>query len=205
MLFGSDASGKSTQAALLSEYLKQKHKHKVYLTSISFRHLIMYFIYKIFNKLGRKIQVAPRIIVPLLPTDRVRLSLEFLSIALLVLRIRILKMLGYIVIIEKYIPFTVASLAYIYGVKVLKSSTIKMLLRFMHNTRLIRLDVDYAVHFNRRGIIAENKRWITFQRNIYQHLADALECATINTYYNGLNATQSSIRQIVDKWLTVNG
>jgi len=199
VLYGIDASGKSTHTTLLAEYLRKKHR--VYVTSISIRHLIMFLVYKFLDRYGRKVQAIPYRLLPVLPKDRVRLWLEFISIVLLVLKVKLLRAMGYVVIIEKYIPFTIASLAYIYGSSFLQSKTANILSRFMNGVCQIRLDIDYATHLSRRGMNSESVKWILCQRQVYEHFAQAKSCTTIDTDRLNLEETHCLVRQIVDSMM----
>ena len=199
VLFGPDSSGKSTQVALLAKHLKKKHR--VHTTSISIRHLVMFGVYKIFDKLGKKVQVGPNRFLPIMPKDRVRLLLEFVCTTIVILKVKLLKWLGYIVIIEKYTPFTIASLAYIYGPSVLRSFEAKMLTRFANGPCYIFLDLDYSTHLGRRGINSESLEWMEYQRRIYRHFARIVNCPTIDTGKIGVDETQSLIKQIIDNRL----
>lgn len=199
VMYGVDSSGKSTHASLLGAHLRKNHR--VHVTSISIRHLAMFLVYKLFDKWGRKVRMSRYKTLPVLPKDRVRLALEFVSVVLLILKVKLLKALGYVVIVEKYIPFSIASLSYIYGSSFLKGKTSDILSRFMKGTCQIRLDVDYAEHLNRRGVDSENLEWILCQRQVYEHFARARTSTTINTEERGLEEAQSMIRQIVDNLL----
>lgn len=202
VIFGPDASGKSTHARLLAEYLRKEYN--VYLTEVSIRHLVMFLVFKFFNKYGRKIKVGPSRLLPVLPKDSVRLLLEFSSIVLLVLKIKLLSVLGYVIIIEKYIPFTIASLTYIYGSSFVNSKIASVLSRFMDGACQIRLDIDYPTHLSRRGMDSENLEWILCQKQIYDRFARRSNCITINTERTGLEETQTLIRETVNNRLKIN-
>lgn len=203
VIYGVDSSGKSTHAVLLGAHLRRNHR--VHVTSISIRHLMMFFVYKFFDKWGRKAQLTDHRTLPVLPKDRVRLVVEFACLVLLVLKLRLLKALGYVIIVEKYIPFSIASLSYIYGSSFMNGKTTNILSRFMKDTCQIRLDVDWSVHVSRRGKDSESLEWILWQKKVYERFARAPNCITIDTERAGLKETQSSIRQMADEWLKAKG
>jgi thymidylate kinase len=199
VLFGSDASGKTTQSRLLVDHLRKTHR--VHFTTISIRHLIMFIVFKIFDRWGHKVQAGPTLYLPVLPHDRVRLSLEFLSIALLVLKVQLLKRFGYVVVVEKYMPFTLASLIYGYGPSIRTTFEFRMLLRFAQGPCYIMLDSDYSTHLERRGMHSEYPRWIELQRRVYQRFARLAGCPVLNTRNIGLRETHHIIKNIVEDHL----
>lgn len=166
------------------------------LTEISLRHLLMFPVFKFFEKFGRKTRVGPSLMLPVLPKDDVRLILEFFSISVLVLRTRLLKALGYIVIVERYVPSTIAALTYIYGKGFLKRYIAALLLRFMSGTLQIRLDINYQTHLQRRETTFQKREWILIQRAIYNRFTPNI--LSINTESMSLNASQDLIRQSLE-------
>lgn len=196
--FGPDGAGKSTQTKLLVASLR--NKHKVIRIELSFRHLIVYLIARFFIRLGRTRIVTENRTAPLLPCDNVRLMLELLSIIPLVAKIRFFQYLGYMVVVEKYVPFTIASIEYVFDDSILRRIAIKMLSRFIYNDMaLILLDIDYQTHLARRSKSYERAAWFNFQRRVYRRFGRMQNCLIIDTHAVSVNDAQNMIRAYVQK------
>lgn len=195
VLFGPDGAGKSTQADLLTDFLK--YYCRVVRTESSIRHLLMVIVYKIFRRTRLRNKRTNYIWLPILPRDKVRLILEMMGVLISIFKISCFRLLGYTVVVEKYIPSTIASLIYIFDGSIPKE-TLSLLLKFIRNdTYLILLDIDYITHLKRRSEMAEPQDWIECQRNVYRKIALSYNCKVIDTSSLGIEETQNAIRAAI--------
>jgi len=200
VVFGPEGAGKSTQSYLIADFLKEKNL-KVLRLRITIRHLIMYLIYLFFLKVGRVTKLG-NFVLPTLPKDRIRLFLEIFSLAVMLFVVSCLPFLGFVLIIEHYIPFIVASFVSMYGPSILNNVFIRFLLRKLSKgTLLIYLKIDYDVHLERRRDQYEHMRWINMQKHVYDVLARIYPCLELDTSKNTIIETHRLIRRAIESHL----
>ncbi len=208
VFFGPDGSGKSTHIRLLSSYLNSLGI-KVRSTWIGSHHSLVYLLGKSARKAITKKRyymnplVNRPVFLPFLPLNKLGrklwLCLELLSlIPVIFVKVSLPRFLGYVVIVERYIPATLADLVYALGEFSLNSFIGKLLLRIIRtNTLLVFLDADYVTIANRRGEKTEPRMYINIQRRIYKFLSKLFECLVIDTSQLNMEETQRIIRSYV--------
>lgn len=205
-LFGCDGSGKSTCIELLDSYLKKQKTCKVWLCS---HHLLAWILCRIFVSLGYYVErPSPKksqVKYPLPELSRGTIGryvwqyLEFISVILMILvKIKINIMLGYTVIVERYIPGTLADFTYMFGGHFLNTFAARFLLRVIEkNALLIYLNTDYKVIVKRRGISAEPWDYVETQMKVYTWFFRHYPCHKIDTS-QPLAETTRQLLNIID-------
>lgn len=210
-IIGPDGSGKTTQSNLLVRYLKDK-KARVHYTWISSHHCGIAFLrtlaVKVFNEkyffspyTGR-IMYLP--VLPLTPLGRIIWKwLELFSVLIvLVIKVILPFRLSYFVIVERYLPSTIADFVYAFGKKSRGSLPLRILLRLcsnLHSMRFIFLDANYSEIVRRRGKCAEPKRYIEIQQEVYRCMAKKLQIPLIDTGSYSIEETHKNILALL-KW-----
>ena len=207
--FGPDGSGKSTHAELLSNHLQSQRVkvRKVWMRSPhTFAYLLSRFLVKIgFYRLilnpfgeGKKIPA-----VHVNRKFRLFWSItELVSvIPVIILRIYIPLLLGYVVIAERCIVDTIVNIAYYTNdAGFLQSRTARLLLNlFPREALLIHLDSDYKTLLRRRGRTVEAYSLIKFQRDCYKVMEKLLNATYINTSNHDINQISNLIINLVER------
>jgi len=220
--FGPDGAGKSTQVDILVRNAKAKgiRVKKCWVRS---PHTIAFILWKVFVKIGfyRAISNPLGALFKFPAVDRcTALKLlwsfvEFFGVLPIVIRTRILLLMGYKLIAERYILDTITTIAYfVNDINFLRSRIARLLLYFIpSNTVFIFLNSDYETIFRRRvnslsdknvnsqgrayGAIPkggiEPREFIEFQRKAYKTLARAFNALEINTASSSIEETSRTI------------
>lgn len=210
VFFGPDGSGKTTHIKLLKSYLKNARKIKVQSTYVCSHHLLAWLLFRLFVKLGYYVwkpnKKYPLEKYPSLEPFKGRLSkhiwllFEFFSLVLISLfKIKIPKSMGYVVIVERYIPGSLSNYVYIFGNSFLNTFFFRFLLRLARDDNIlyIYLNADYETIIKRRGLQAESRNYLKVQRKIYQWFAKYYECLVLDTSKLDIKRTQQIIRKYV--------
>jgi len=211
---GSVGAGKSTHIALLASRFS-KSRLKVKTTSLKTNHFLASALTLILAQmLVRKRKDVSRIRALFEDKPRVFrrlfklwLSLDVISVSLqFLLTIYLPLMVGYIVLVEEYIPATIADYIYIAKATGLPfrslSSTLNFMLKLMHlggTTQVIFLDADtdtLKFRWNRRESLDEKSDYLSMQRSALLSLSKKLsshEVLYVNTTVQTVEETQRLI------------
>jgi len=129
--------------------------------------------------------------------------IEFLSVLPLVLvRVYLPLMLGYVVIAERYVFDSVVAISYILGDNGFTHSwRARTLLRMIpKDALLVYLRSDYQCILLRRGRLAESPRFIEHQIRQYDALAAAFGCPVISTGNRSVQETQALVRTLATRY-----
>jgi thymidylate kinase len=197
--FGSDGTGKTTQAQLLTEEL-HRNCIKTRRAWIRGRHSFAFAISMILLWLGYKefipFEGAPggKILDPRrLPAKKLWCLLEFVSVVPLILvRIYIPRLLGYYVVAERYVVDSIVYNEYFLG----RSFDVyaKILLHMIPNQSLaVHLDASREDVLARRenGILSES--FIDYQLREYRYFARALSALSINSSITSIDLVHKLI------------
>jgi thymidylate kinase len=212
-IFGPDGSGKTTQIDLIEKALRDR-QIKTHRTWICSHHLFTWMIYRIFVKFGfyeeRPSRQCPLEKYPprtlwANPIGRSIMAFtELLGIVLKILYdIHLHRLLGYTIIIERYIAGSLADLYYTLELPPTSLTSRILLALIDKHAILIRLDADYSNIKDRRRIQVEPVDYIETQRTIYKWFADHVECLNIDTTRVGIEETHAIIAAHVDQLLRV--
>lgn len=121
---------------------------------------------------------------PVLSKSRIWLLVEVISVfPWILLRFYLPRLLGYVVVCERYVLDTIVSLAYTYDdASIINKFPINLLFRFIPSDRvLLHLtgDTSCLKKRSKEGDIVKSS--IEFQRKVYGSLAYSLKAKTINT------------------------
>jgi len=191
VFFGPDGAGKTTLAQLLVSYF-QSNGCRSRITWMRARHSLAHVLAKFFKKLGYyRVVLSPNgkksypIFDPsLFPHFRgLWYLIEFVSILpWIITKVYLPKMLGYIVVSERYVVDTVVYLGYWLGADTMDGFLAKVLLNFIpQNSVLVHMDADTDVLLARRPEDFINEDYIAFQRNAYKTFAKALNAISLDT------------------------
>ncbi|MEM4468906.1 MAG: hypothetical protein QXS32_07580 [Candidatus Nezhaarchaeales archaeon] len=203
-IFGPDGSGKSTQARILAKHLVNRGL-KVKLVWIKSRHTLAYIISRVFAKL------SPRFLVLNPHGTIIRINainnnpigrliwpwIEFMSILpLVILRVYLPLLMGYVIVAERYMVDSVVSIAYwLNDSNFLSSFIARTMLRLIpKRSMLVYLYSDYEEIRRRRGNMADPKDYVCFQKLAYNKLARMLGAIRIDTSQRSIEGTASAIR-----------
>lgn len=209
--FGPDGAGKSTQARLMTNYLRSKG-FKVRKAWVRSPHTFAFLLWKLFMRLNlRRSQGDMRIEMPSRPaapyvsedsygiispitmeppflngslSRRIWSMIEFVSVLpVLILQVYMPLFLGYIVVAERYVIDTIATVAYFVGSEeFVESRLAELLMRFIpKGMAFIFLDADYKTIVERRGDMAGAPDYTDFHRRIYCKLAPVVNALRIDT------------------------
>ena len=213
---GTVGSGKSTQMKLLALTLKRRGV-KVKTSSLKTGHIFAYFLQIILAKmLTRRRDVFPiralieekshifrKLFKLWLYLDVVSIAVKFLFSVLIPLK------LGYVVLVEEYIPATIAD--YIYLSKIIgfalkpKSFAITFPLRLMYTggfTHTIFTDAENDVLKNRqrrRGSFEEKEDYLSMQRNLLLSISRKLSNRLL--YLDTGKRTIEETHKLIRTWL----
>lgn len=201
VFFGSDGTGKTTQAGLLTEELNRKG-FKVSRAWIRGRHSFAFFISQFLLKLGyRGYIIAPyapggKILDSrTLPEKRMWSFIEFVSVVPLIIgRVYFPLLLGRRVIAERYVIDTVVYNNYYIGSSF--KAYARILLRMIPKDSLIvHLDASENDVMSRRLDDLVSRRFIEYQLENYRAIASSLHALSINTSVEGIEEASKRILQ----------
>lgn len=209
--FGPDGAGKSTQAELMVEYL-ESGGFKVKKAWVRSVHTFAYLLWNLFMKLnlrrergGIPVRMRTRfavsyinekpygVVSPITMTPpalngatshRIWSTIEVISILpVILLQVYIPLMLGYVVVAERYVVDSIASIAYFMDDEnFAKGRLAKFLLKFIpKGTFFVFIDADYQTIFSRRGEMAGTSDYTEFHRQIYMELAHVVGAVRFDT------------------------
>ncbi|MCW4009504.1 MAG: (d)CMP kinase [Candidatus Bathyarchaeota archaeon] len=209
--FGPDGSGKSTQADLLTAYLKTKNvkTRKYWLRS---PHTLAFLLWELSIKVGflRVVSNASGAYIKIPAVNRSRIVsqvwalIELISVAPLVVRAQLYLLSGYTLVAERYLLDTIAFVAFSIGDKSFPHGQIaKLFLALIPaGTKFVFIDADYDTITQRRARFLEQKpvsentvevkvssikteleprEFIDFQREIYRTLAQEKKALIVDT------------------------
>jgi thymidylate kinase len=197
---GAGGSGKSTHMNLLA-YTLRRRGYKVHVTQVRVFHGIMFFVERVlfklgyrdyYSQLGSKFNCFER---------RVWMFLQLLGIAFAVLtRVYIPRVLGYVVLVERYVLSGIIDLAYdLYGPShgipnnLVTRSLFAMALK---NSFLILLKASEQDIAKRRGSVRTQDPIILYEQ-LYRVLNDSGKCLVIDTSNTDVKEAQRIIEETV--------
>lgn len=221
--FGPDGSGKSTQARLMIEYLKTRGI-RVKMAWIRSVHTFAYLLWNLFMKLNLRrercgVPVRMRtkfavsylneelygVVSPITMTPpalngassrHIWSIIEVISILpVVLLQVYIPLMLGYVVVAERYIVDSIASIAYFLNDEnFAKGRLAEFLLKFIPNgTLFVFIDTDYQTVLNRRGEMAGPSDYTEFHRRVYMELAHVVGAVRFDTSKLSIQETHQKV------------
>lgn len=209
-IFGPDGAGKSTHVDLLVAFLRKKGL-KIRKAWVGSHHLLAWVLGRILVRLGYSsdhwTSVNPHLrkFVDILPIEKrlgklrrfTLIALEFVSVlAVDLLRVRLPRLLGYNIIVERYLLTTLADLTYIFGWDFLDTIVAKLLVKLIpKDVYFVFLDADYSALAKRRGVKTEPEAYLEVQKSIYKWFAKRRGYVTIDTSNLSVHDTQAIIRQ----------
>jgi len=130
-------------------------------------------------------------------SKKVWLYIEAISLLLImIVRVQIPRILGRQVIVERYVPGSLADLSYMLGSSALDSFPARLLLRVANgNTVFIHLHCDWETHKKRRYNTIESRRYMKHQEKIYWAFARKYAALTIDTSVSPIAEVQGMIRR----------
>jgi len=226
--FGPDGAGKSTQARLVIDYLRLKG-FKVKRAWVRSTHTFAYLLWMIFYKLNlledrsgllktmrlgfaisylrespygavSPITMSP----PILKGSFSRwiwATIEVISILpIIILQVYLPLLLGRIVVAERFVVDSVASIAYFLGYENFSESWhAKFLLRLApRGTFFVFIDADYETIFARRKHVAGPREYTEFHRRIFRRLAGVMGALHIDTSRLSVQETYKSIVSLLE-------
>lgn len=206
VFFGSDGTGKTTQAELLAKRFNEEG-YKVSRAWIRGRHSIAFFISQLLLKLGYK----GYFIAPYAPGGKILDSrtlrekrlwslIEFVSVVPLIIRRMYLPLiLGRNIIAERYVLDTIVYDNYYIGSPFRMYA--KILLHMIpKDSLLVHLDASESDVMSRRVDDLVSKRFIEYQLESYRAMASRLHALSINTSVEGIEeANKRIIQRMVEK------
>jgi thymidylate kinase len=203
VFFGSDGTGKSTQAALLIEKL-EKRGFKTKRVWIRGRHSLAFFVSQVLLKLGYQSYIAApdapagKILDSRkLPCKRLWSLIEFLSIAPLVFRrVYIPLTFGSSIVAERFVIDSIVYNSYFIGKEF--DPYAKILLHMIPgNALLIHLDASREDVLSRRSGEIFSVDFIDFQLGQYRIFARKLHALSIDSSTNSIEKTSEIINSHV--------
>jgi thymidylate kinase len=195
IFFGSDGTGKTTQANILVGKLRGRGI-RTKKTWIRGRHTLAFIVSKVLQKLNQERPVTPDryylwFLLDTGETIRTRVwsLLEFVSVVPLVIyRMYVPLLLGYRVVAERYVVDTVIFNQYYVGHSF--DSYGRILMRMVpKNSLFIHLDGSERDILRRRSEDGTPLAFVEYQLRNYRSLASTLHALTINTSLNDIEAT----------------
>lgn len=210
-IFGPDGAGKSTQATLLSNYLKTRG-FKVKVAWVKSYHTLAYVLSNLIAKLSlNTVELnAQGNIIKIKPLQDKRISrklwtwIEFLSVLpVAIIKVWIPVKAGWIVIADRYLLDSIASIAYTINDPTFPDSLIARLMLGLVPKRavLIHLDAPYSEIAKRRGKATDPASYIEFLRATCLKLARCLNTISLDTSKLTIDEVQQVIRSAVNKAL----
>jgi len=209
--FGPDGAGKSTQAQLVINYLKSRgfKVKKAWVRSTHTIAFLFWLLFRKFNLLRGESNIAKRMPIkpsvsyiyeksygavspistspPMLNGTISRFlwsSIEVIGLLpVVLLQVYLPLLLGYIVVAERYIVDSIASIAYFLNDESFTQSFHgKLLLKLIPKGAVfIFLDADYETIVERRGSLAGPAEYTDFHRRIYRELAPVVKALYVDT------------------------
>lgn len=194
--FGSNGAGKSTQMDLLLRALKRRNlkAHKSWVAS---HHLFAWFLGVTLAKLGYPqdhwTTVNPhlhpfadfRVLADSMrePSKSLLMIFEIFNLVVADLfKVRMPKLLRYWVVVEKYIPVTIADFHIIFDRQFSDSLMTRFLLRLVPRDAYgIFLDINYESLLKRRGRKTEPRKYLELQNVVGKWYAKHYHCLIIDT------------------------
>lgn len=208
---GPNGAGKSTQMDLLVSDLERKNipYRKTWIAS---HHLFVWFLGVLLAKLGYPQDHWTKVNPDLQPSVNfsflvkgsgirvtvskiILITLELINLVIAdLIKVRIPRLLGYCVIIEKYFPVTLADLTFIFNSGFLNSFLARMIISLIpKDAQCIFLDADYEALLKRRGDKTEAKSYLDLQCSISRWYAKNYPCLVINTSEISIQKTHQQI------------
>jgi len=189
-LFGPDGVGKTTHAKLLTLRLMRKG-YKVKRVWIKNNHTIAYLVISLLKFISkRSVVVLPSkaILTNILAQSRLGrklwLWIDFIGVVIkLIFSVYIFKLLGYIIIADRYLPDTIVSMIITLNEpKAMKSLPIKFIISRIIKDRinLVMLDRSYEHIKNSRDWV-EPPALICYQRALYRIIAKIINAPIVST------------------------
>ena len=215
---GTVGSGKSTQMKLLGSEL-HKRGLNVKTTFIQTNHIFAYLLLLLLARIlargrrdvypiGALIEEKPLIFKKLF---KLWLTIDLFSIVLkLLLRVFLPVKMGYVMLVEGYIPATISDYIYIsqaVGLPLKTSSfAVNFMLRFLHAggpTQVIFLDANAKTlksRWSRRRSFNEKSDYLSMQRSTFLSLSKKLSCRRL-LYINTSKQTIEETHRLITKYL----
>ncbi len=209
--FGPDGAGKSTQALLLIDFFR-KEGFKVKQAWVRSVHTFAFLLWNVFfrlnlcrNESGLPLRlhtgfavsylnespygvVSPINLTPPILTGslsrRIWSTIEIISIIpVVLLQVYIPRMLGYVVVAERYVVDSIVSIAYFINDEHFVNSWLaKLLLSFVpKGTLFVFVDADYETILERRGELAGPSEYTDFHRRVYSKMQKIVGAYRIDT------------------------
>jgi thymidylate kinase len=204
--FGPDGTGKTTYSELLSSYLRTRG-YRVWKTSIKQHHTFSYLLLKLLQMNGGKRGAYHRYFNGEL-LSRIKKPWKILELMSLlpaiIYRVYLPLLLGYIVICDRYVLDTLATLSYFINEPKLLSSKLTSLLIMLipKESFLIYLDADTKVILKRKSDEPLTIHLIEYYKKAYKVLIrwSRLAIETIDTSMIATDDIQKTLRRhIIDK------
>jgi len=206
-IFGPDGSGKSTQARILANYLLSQG-FKVRIVWIKSYHTFAYVLSEIIERLSsRSVTLnAQRSVIRINPVSNGSISrlvwawIEFVSVLpVVIFHVYLPLSMSWIVIAERYLVDSIASIAYTLNDLNFDSSLISkaLLCFFPKNSILVHLDSNYTEIKKRRGVMTDPQDFLQFQRKMYYKLSKRLNAVKIDTTRQDIEETARIIRGLL--------
>lgn len=208
---GPNGAGKSIQMDLLIAYLK-KRNIRVRNTWVASHHLFVWVLGILLVKLGYPKDHWTTVNPHLPPTvdfaflvkgkgklvrinKLLLLMLELFNLVIVDLfKVRIPRLFGYCIVIEKYLPVTLADLTQIFGSKFLDSLPARFLLSLIpEDLHCVFLNATYESLLKRRGTKTEPRHYLELQCAICEWYAKNNPCLVIDTSKTSIKDTHESI------------
>jgi len=215
IFFGPNGAGKSTQIDLLAYALKTRNI-RFRKSWVASHHLFVWFLGVLLAKLGYPKDPWTSANPHLVPyvkfsflikgmgkiSRQILITLEIVNVVIADLfKVRAPRLLGYHVIIEKYLLTTIADLVAMFGWKVLDTFYARLLLNIIpKDAHCIFLYTDYANLLKRRGIKIEPREYLERQVVIGRWYAKHYNCLVVDTSKTSLKKTH----ELVMKYLNLS-
>ncbi len=204
---GPDGAGKTTHRELINKYLCSNGV-KTKLVRVRAPHTLAYLLWRLLIKLGRcrveSNHLGMKVHIPSLNgslSKNIWALVEFVSILPHLLRIHLLIHRGYVLLADRYVIDSVATIAFFLNDKSFIHSIIaRLLLRFLpRNTIIINLDADYETISKRRGYITEPRTFIDMQRYTYYSYESIFRYDVLFTENYSMQETHERVLNIIRK------
>ena len=225
--FGPDGAGKSVQAELLIDYFKSRgvKVKKAWVRSVhTFAYLLWVLLFKLNlcrDKSGIPMRVGTGFAVPYLREDgygavspitmsppvlRDQVSrfiwsmIELVSVVpVVVLQVYVPLLLGRVVVAERFVVDSIASIAYFLDDEGFAESwRSQFLLKLVpQGTLFVFVDADYETILARRGELSGPRKYTDFHRTIYRRFASILGAFYVNTSKESVEEDHQKILRFV--------
>ncbi len=218
--FGPDGTGKSTQAELLVSRLRKKgiKVKRVWIRSVHTFAFLLWRLFRILNLCrsrysssllvsgSKRCASSPINDPPILNGSVSRFiwsSVENASVVpVILLRVYIPLLMGYVVVADRYVLDSIASMAYFTRQKEREEKPLtlmqRILLRLVPNGALfIYVDADYTTISNRRPKSAGPPEYTQFYKSVYTKLAPLVDAVRVDTSNMSIGETSQKIWELV--------